>query len=199
MRLVVAITGASGVIYGVRFLEACREHDISTELIVSEKAEILLQEELGKSRGEVEALADVAYRPDDVRAPIASGSQVRDGMVIVPCSMGTLGKIAGGIADNLIVRAADVYLKQRRPLVLVIRESPLSLVHLSNMERVACAGAVILPAAPAFYHKPSKISELVDFVVGKIFDVLGVEHELYSRWGDQTSRAPVKRGEPYRV
>ena len=181
-RLIVAITGASGVIYGVRFLEVCRELKIETDLVISKTAELLLHSELDKTRAEVEKLASSSYSPDDLQAPIASGSQARDAMVVIPCSMGTLAKIANGIADNLIVRAADVCLKQHKPLVLVIRETPLNLIHVSNMERLMRAGAVILPASPAFYHRPAQIRDLVDFVVGRVLDVLGVEHSLYSRW-----------------
>ena len=181
-RLVVAITGASGVIYGVRFLEVCRELKIETDLVISKTAELLLHSELDKTRAEVEKLASSSYSPDDLQAPIASGSQARDAMVVIPCSMGTLAKIANGIADNLIVRAADVCLKQHKLLVLVIRETPLNLIHVSNMERLMRAGAVILPASPAFYHRPAQIRDLVDFVVGRVLDVLGVEHSLYSRW-----------------
>lgn len=169
----------------MRFLEVCRELGLSTEVVISETAEMLLKNELGITRAEVERLAESSYRPDDMGAPIASGSQVRDGMVIVPCSTGTLGRIASGTSDNLIVRAADVFLKQRKPLVLVVRETPLSLIHLANMERLTRAGAVILPAAPAFYHKPKEIRDLIDFVIGKILDVLGVEHRLYSRWTEE--------------
>ncbi len=181
-RLIVAITGASGVIYGVRFLEVCRELKIETDLVVSKTAESLLDIELAKTRAELEKLAYLSYPPDDFQAPIASGSQARDAMVVIPCSMGTLAKIANGIADNLIVRAADVCLKQRKPLVLVIRETPLNLIHVINMERLIRAGAVIVPASPAFYHKPKQIRDLVDFVVGRVLDVLGVEHSLYSKW-----------------
>ncbi len=181
-RLIVAITGASGVIYGVRFLEVCRELKIETDLVVSKTAESLLDIELAKTRAELEKLAYSSYPPDDFQAPIASGSQARDAMVVIPCSMGTLAKIANGIADNLIVRAADVCLKQRKPLVLVIRETPLNLIHVINMERLIRAGAVIVPASPAFYHKPKQIRDLIDFVVGRVLDVLGVKHSLYSKW-----------------
>lgn len=182
MRLVVAITGSSGVVYGVRLLEACKKLGIETELIISKAAETLLKLELGKSSEELQKLAARSYPQDDMTAPIASGSYRVDGMVVVPCSMKTLGAVANGIADNLITRAADVTLKQNRPLVLVPRETPLNLIHLENMAKLKRAGATILPAAPAYYHKPEKISDLVDFIVGRILEMFGVEHELYRRW-----------------
>lgn len=182
MRLVVAITGSSGVIYGVRLLEACKKLGVETELIISKAAETLIELELGKSAKELQKLAMRSYPPDDLTAPLASGSYQVDGMVIVPCSMKTLGAIANGIADNLITRAADVTLKQNRPLVLVPRETPLNLIHLENMAKLKRAGATILPAMPAFYHKPKEIIDLADFIVGRIFEMFGVEHELYRKW-----------------
>jgi len=182
MHLIVAITGCSGVIYGVRLLEACRKLGIKTDLIVSQAAEKLLKLELGKTIKDIRKLATRNYSQDDLEAPLASGSVKTDGMVIAPCSMKTLGAIASGIADNLITRAADVTLKEGRPLVLVPRETPLNLIHLENMVKLKLAGATILPAVPGFYHKPKEISELIDFIVGRILDVLGVEHKLYRRW-----------------
>jgi 4-hydroxy-3-polyprenylbenzoate decarboxylase len=183
MRLIVGITGASGVIYGVRFLEACRKLGVETDLVISRTAELLLKHELGKSRADIETLASESHAPDDLMAPIASGSRARDGMVIIPCSMSTLGKIASGIADNLITRAAGVILKHRKPLVLVPRETPLTSIHLENMLRLHRAGAVILPASPAFYHRPKSIPALVDYVVGRTLELFGIEHELYEPWG----------------
>jgi len=182
MRLVVAITGASGVIYGVRFLEVCRKLGIETDVVITKDAENLLNLELGKSVEEVKRLGTRSYRPDELTAPIASGSHRVDGMVIVPCSMKTLGAVANGIASNLVNRAADVALKQNRPLVLVPRETPLNLIHLENMERLKRAGATILPASPAFYQKPESISDLVDFIVGRILEMFGIKHDLYRRW-----------------
>lgn len=182
VRLVAAITGSSGVVYGVRLLEVCQELGIDTELIVSKSAETILGLELGKKVDELEKLASVVYSPDDMTAPIASGSYKTDGMVIAPCSMKTLGAIASGISDNLITRAADVTLKQERKLVLVPRETPLNLIHLENMAKLKRAGATILPASPAFYTKPKEISDLIDFIVGRILEMFEVEHELYRRW-----------------
>ncbi|MCJ7720273.1 MAG: UbiX family flavin prenyltransferase [Candidatus Hadarchaeum sp.] len=182
MHLVIAITGCSGVVYGVRLLEACRKLGSETDLIVSQAAEKLLELELGKTIKDIRKLATRNYSQDDLAAPLASGSVKTDGMVIAPCSMKTLGAIASGIADNLITRAADVTLKEGRPLVLVPRETPLNLIHLENMVKLKRAGATILPAMPGFYYKPKEISELIDFIVGRILDVLGVEHKLYRRW-----------------
>lgn len=170
------------MVYGKRFLEICRELGIETELVISKTAERILEHELGEGREILIRLAGRTYPPDDMGAPPASGSYELDGMVIIPCSMGTLGKIASGTADDLISRAADVCLKQGRPLVLVTRETPLSLIHLENMVRVCRAGGTILPACPAFYHTPTDISSLVDFVIGKVLDVLGIKHSLYRRW-----------------
>ena len=182
MRLVIAITGCSGVIYGVRLLEVCSQLGIEIDLIVSQAADYLLKNETGKSAEDLRKLATRSYSPADLTAPLASGSVPTDGMVIVPCSMKTLGAIASGYAADLITRAADVALKQNRPLLLVPRETPLNLIHLENMVKLRRAGATILPAMPAFYHKPKDTAGLVDFIVGKILDVLKVEHQLYQRW-----------------
>lgn len=167
----------------MRFLEVCRELGLETDLILSEAGKEILRMETGREPGEVERLATRSYREDELTSPLSSGSYPVDGMVIVPCSMKTLACVANGVAGNLITRAADVMLKQGKPLVLVPRETPLSLIHLENLLKVKRAGAVVLPACPAFYHGPRDLSDLVDFVVGKILDVLGVEHHLYRRWG----------------
>ncbi len=182
MHLVVAITGSSGVVYGMRLLEVCKQTGIKTDLIISQAAETILKLELGKTVDELRKLATQSYSPDDLAAPPASGSYPVDGMTIVPCSMKTLGAIASGVSADLIARAADVMLKEGRPLVLVPRETPLNLIHLENMAKLRRAGATILPAMPAFYHKPKAIPDLVDFIVGRILDVFGVEHQLYQRW-----------------
>jgi len=182
MRLIVAITGCSGVVYGVRLLEVCRQLGIEIDLIVSRAAEEIIKFELEKDADDIRKLATRSYSPDDLAAPLASGSVRTDGMVIMPCSMKTLGAIASGVAADLIARAADVALKQGRPLVLVPRETPLNLIHLENMARLNRAGTTILPAMPAYYHKPKAISDLVDFMVGKVLDALNIEHALYRRW-----------------
>ena len=181
-RFVVAISGASGAIYGVRLLRALQEAKAEVHLTISPAAEINLKLETGMHANELSKLATHTYSADDLSAPIASGSFLVDGMVIAPCSSKTLAAIANGYADNLISRAADVNLKERRTLVLVPRETPLNQIHLKNMLTLARAGAVILPASPGFYHAPKTIDDLVDHVVGKILDTLQIEHELFKRW-----------------
>nr|WP_243666806.1 UbiX family flavin prenyltransferase [Vulcanisaeta sp. JCM 16159] len=183
-RIVVGITGASGVIYGVRFLEMIRRYakDSEVYLVMSNTAVEILRHEVGLDKESISKLANRVYNEDELGAPIASGSFKHDGMVIIPCSMKTLASIAHGITDNLITRAADVALKERRKLILVIRETPLNLVHIKNMELVTLAGAIVMPAAPAFYNKPRTIDDLVNFVVGRVLDLLGIENDLYRRW-----------------
>jgi 4-hydroxy-3-polyprenylbenzoate decarboxylase len=194
---IVAITGASGVIYGVRLVEVLAEQKIPVELIVSDTAKIVMKEELG-SEDITEILrlrlpagkpaqddADRLIRPHhfhDFTAPIASGSYPTAGMVIIPCSMGTLGAVASGLSQNLIHRAADCTIKEGRKLILVPRETPLSAIHLENMLKLARLGVKIVPPMPAFYSAQEKISDLVDFVVGKVLDQMGVPHALYPRW-----------------
>jgi len=185
MRLIVAITGASGAPYSLRLLEACKKLGVETELVMSKNSNMLLELELGKNPKNMQKLATRSYQPDDLAAPPSSGSYRTDGMVIIPCSMKTLGEIANGISHDLITRAADVTLKQNRTLVLVPRETPLNLIHLENMVRLKQAGAVILPAAPAFYTKPQKISDMVDFIVGRALEMFGIDHSLYPRWGSR--------------
>lgn len=185
-RFVVAISGASGAIYGVHLLRALKEAKAEVHLTMSPAAEINLKLETGIDPSKLKKLATRAYPVNDLSAPIASGSFLVDGMVIVPCSSRTLAAIANGYSDNLISRAADVNLKERRTLVLVPRETPLNQIHLKNMLTLARAGAVILPASPGFYHAPKTIDDLVDHVVGKILDILRVEHHLFKRWSGPT-------------
>jgi len=182
MRLIVAITGASGVVYGKRLLKILREKNVETHLIISKAAEKVIEHELEMTKGDMEKLAEHTYDVDDWSAPVASGSFKTDGMVIIPCSMKTLAGIAHGYSDNLVLRAADVTLKEKRRLILVPRETPLNVVHLRNMLALAEQGVVIVPAMPAYYHKPKDINDLVDFVIGKVLDLLGMEHKLYKRW-----------------
>ncbi len=159
-----------------------REKNVETHLIISKAAEKVIKHELGMTKEDVEKLADHFYNVDDWSAPIVSGSFKTDGMIIIPCSMKTLAGIAHGYSDNLVLRAADVTLKEKRRLILVPRETPLNIVHLRNMLALAEQGAVIVPAMPAYYHKPKDIDDLVDFVVGKVLDLLEMEHTLYKRW-----------------
>lgn len=182
MRLIVAITGASGAIYGRRLLEVLHQKGVKTHLIVSRAAEKVIEQELGMGKKSLVKLAAHVYDVDDLGAPFMSGSFQTDGMVIIPCTMKTLAGIASGYSDNLILRAADVTLKEGRKLVVVPRETPLSIVHLQNMLKVARLGVIVIPAMPAFYHKPKSIEGLVDFVVGKVLDYLGIKHQLFKRW-----------------
>jgi len=182
MRLVVAITGASGVVYGKRLLELLRSKNIETHLIISQAAEKIIEHELDMAKKTLENLANYVYEVNDWNSPIVSGSFKTDGMVIAPCSMKTLAGIANGYSDNVILRAADVTLKEKRKLILVPRETPLNVIHLRNMLDLAKQGVLIVPAMPAYYHKPKSIEALVDYVVGKILDLLGIKHTLYKRW-----------------
>ncbi len=182
MRYVVGVTGASGAQYAYALLRALEGHDV--DLVISEDAKKVIAHELDVPVKGFEKLASATYANDDTTAPPSSGSYRIDAMVVVPCSMGTLGKIAWGISDNLITRAAAVCLKERRKLVLVPRETPLAATHLENMHRLSNQGAVILPAMPGFYHGPKTVEDLVNFVVGKVLDQLGIEHRLFKRWGE---------------
>jgi 4-hydroxy-3-polyprenylbenzoate decarboxylase len=182
MKLIVALTGASGVIYGKRLLEVLKEKNIEVHLIISNNCEKIIEHELQMKREDFEKLAYRIYKEDDLLAPITSGSTKIDGMIIIPCSMKTLAGIACGYSENLILRAADVILKEKRKLIIVPRETPLNPIHLENMLKLARIGAIILPASPAFYHKPEKINDLVDFIIGKILDIMEIEHNLFKRW-----------------
>jgi 4-hydroxy-3-polyprenylbenzoate decarboxylase len=182
VRIIVGLSGASGAIYGIRALEALKEARMETHLVVTPTAAQTIALETGRTVRDIELLASKTYRIDDMTSRIASGSFRSDGMVVIPCSMKTLGGISSGYANNLLLRAADVTMKERRPLILVVRETPLSVIHLENMLSAARAGAVVLPAMPAFYGMPKTIDDLVDHVVGKVFDALRLEHRLYRRW-----------------
>jgi len=182
-RFVVAISGASGAVYGVRLLNLLRDLDgVQTHLVVSDAGWLNVAQELKDSRAEVEALADVFYPVHDVGATIASGSFQCDGMVVAPCSMRTLAAIAHGLSDNLITRAADVMLKERRRLILMTRETPLNLAHLRNMTAVTEMGGIIFPPVPAFYQRPQTLTELVDHTVSRVLDLLGVAQPDAPRW-----------------
>lgn len=192
-RLVVAITGASGSIYAVRFLEAVLPYYDRIYLTITENAGTVIRTELGlgdpgddtnaeflvgKNDGKIQV-----FPPSDLTAPPSSGSVRHDGMVIIPCSMGTAGRIASGVSNDLVTRAADVCLKERRPLVMVVRETPLNLIHLRNLTALAEAGATILPASPAFYNQPTTIDELVATVVARAMQQIGIKQEITPEWG----------------
>ncbi|UCE29352.1 MAG: UbiX family flavin prenyltransferase [Candidatus Bathyarchaeota archaeon] len=182
MRLVVAITGASGVIYGERLLQVLQSKNVETHLIISKAAEKVIEHELETSMNDLKRLANHVYDMDDWSAPMVSGSFKSDGMVIIPCSMKTLAGIVHGYSDNIILRTADVTLKEERRLIIVPRETPLSTIHLRNMLKLAEQNVTIIPAMPAYYHKPQGIDDLVNFVVGKVLDRLEIEHSLVKRW-----------------
>jgi 4-hydroxy-3-polyprenylbenzoate decarboxylase len=180
--LIVGITGASGAVYGVRLLEVLRDAAVETHLVMTDTAKRVALLETGREPEEIEALSSVCYSDRDLEAPIASGSFQTMGMVVVPCSIKSLSAIAHCFSETLLVRAADVALKERHRLVLVIRETPLHLGHLRLMTTVTEYGAVVLPPTPGFYHIPQKLEDIVDHTVGKILDQFGVEHTLYKRW-----------------
>ena len=182
-RLIVAITGASGARYGVRLLELLRATEgIETHLMISDAAALNLHHELDVKRKDIEALADNVHSVRDIGACVASGSFRADGMVIAPCSMKTLAAVAHGICDNLITRAADVTLKERRRLVLLVRETPFNLAHLRNMTAVTEMGGIIFPPLPALYQRPQSIDEMIDHTVGRVMDMLGLEQSLAPEW-----------------
>lgn len=183
MKVIVGMTGATGAIYGFRLLEKLNEHGVETATIASRYAIEILMMENGKCLEDLKRFGEV-YDNSDLMAPMASGSYRFDAMVIAPCTMKTLAEVANGIASSLISRVADVALKERRKLILVTRETPLSLIHIRNMAKATSAGAVVLPASPGFYHKPKSIIDLVDYVVGKALDQLGVDNNLFPRWGE---------------
>jgi 4-hydroxy-3-polyprenylbenzoate decarboxylase len=192
LPLVVAITGASGVIYGVEMLRALKTLGQETHLIVSEAAGLNLAIETDCDLDYVKGLANVVYKNKDVGAAVASGSFRTRGMIVAPCSVKTLSAIANSFTYNLIVRAADVTLKERRPLVLMVRETPLHKGHLELMVRAADCGAVILPPMPAFYHKPESIMDIIHQSIGKALDQVGIEHNLFKRWAGHGSKEQSK-------
>ena len=187
-RLIVAITGASGAVYGVRLLQLLREvPGMRTHLVVTPAGWMNIEHEMSLPRRDVEVLADTVHAVRDVGASIASGSFQTDGMVVAPCSMRTLGSIAHGLSDNLVTRAADVALKERRRLVLMVRETPLNLAHLRNMTAVTEMGGMIFPPVPAFYNAPQTVQDLVDHTVGRVLDVLGIEQSVSPAWPGLTA------------
>jgi 4-hydroxy-3-polyprenylbenzoate decarboxylase len=183
MLLIIGITGASGAIYGIRLLEVLAANkDVETHLIISPAGEEIIRHETDWTLEQVRALADFCYDIDDIGSRLSSGSFKRDGMVIAPCSMKTLSALANSYADNLIARAADIALKERKRLVLLARETPLHLGYLRNMVKLTEMGAIIFPPVPAFYHKPQKIQDLIDYTTGRILDIFDIEHDLFTRW-----------------
>lgn len=176
MKLILAITGASGIQYGTRLLEHLKAHKQEVKVIISEGAKKV-------ANAENQALPSPDYQEFDFTAPCASGSNPPDALIICPCSLKTLGEIANGVGSNLISRTAEVCLKERKKLILVIRETPYSLITIRNMESITLAGGIILPASPGFYHQPKTIQDLIDFISGKIFDQLQIKHNLFRKWG----------------
>jgi 4-hydroxy-3-polyprenylbenzoate decarboxylase len=197
-RITLALTGASGMAYGLRLLECLLRGGHQVDLLISQAARVVARQELDiqlpAGTGEIAAMLDARYAGHSGRlavygkeewfAPAASGSNPAAAMVVCPCTMGTLAAIAQGLADNLIERAADVMLKEKRPLILVPRETPFSLIHLRNMTALAEAGATILPANPGFYHRPERVEQVVDFIVARVLDHLAIPHNLMPRWGE---------------
>jgi len=193
-RLVVGISGASGVVYGLRVLEAAAELGVDTHLVLSKAAVLTLKQETGLDPAVVLAKASAAYRQNDIGAAISSGSFRTLGMIIAPCSVRTLSEIASGVTSTLLTRAADVTLKERRPLVLMVRETPFHLGHLRSMVKVTEMGAIVAPPLPAFYSKPASIAEMVDQSVGRALDLFGLEWSAVKRWGQDVG--PIGEGGP---
>lgn len=194
-RIIVAISGASGAVYGVRLLQVLREWaNVQTHLTVSDAGLLNLQQELDLGRSDIEALADVVYPVHDVGAAIASGSFQCDAMVVAPCSMRTLAAVAHGLSDNLITRAADVMLKERRRLILMVRETPLNLAHLRNMTSVTEMGGIIFPPVPGFYHRPQTLADMIDHTVSRVLDLLGLPQVNAPRWNGLKAAAPTVSG-----
>ncbi|MBQ9931822.1 MAG: UbiX family flavin prenyltransferase [Firmicutes bacterium] len=182
MKVAIGISGASGAIYGVRLLEELKKLGVETHLVISKWGEYTIAYETGRTVEEVRALASFSYEEGDMAAKISSGSFPLDAMVIAPCSMKTLAGIANGFSDELIIRAADVCLKEQRKLILLARETPLSAIHLENMLKVARAGALVMPPVPSFYNRPASIDEMVNHTIGRVLDQLGLDSPLVKRW-----------------
>jgi 4-hydroxy-3-polyprenylbenzoate decarboxylase len=191
-RLIVGITGASGAIYGVRLLQLLRPTKIETHLVMSRSAKITMTQEMDLGLTDVSALADVVHQVDNVGASISSGSFKTMGMVIAPCSMRSLAEIASGVTSSLLTRAADVVLKERRRLVLVVREAPLHLGHLRSMTAATEMGAIVYPPVPAFYARPQSIEQMVDHTLGRVLDLFDIESNAVNRWGGLNS---IKNGD----
>lgn len=183
MVIIIGITGATGAIYGIRLLEVLAPmKDIETHLVISEAGKKTITHEIHQPINNIRKLASCSYDIDEIEAPVSSGSFLWDGMVVAPCTIKTMSALANSYSENLLVRAGDVTLKEHRKLVLLVRETPLHLGHLRNMARLSEMGAIIMPPVPAFYHQPQTIQDIVDHTVGKILDVFGIKHNLFSRW-----------------
>ncbi len=183
MVLIIGITGATGVIYGIKLLEVlAATKDVETHLVVSDAGAVNIRHETDWKLEDIEALADYHYDINDIGACLASGSFKRDGMIVAPCSIKTLSALANSYTENLLIRAGDVTLKERKKLVLLVRETPLHIGHIKNMERLSEMGAIIMPPVPAFYHRPKTIQDIIDHTVGKVLDILDIEHNLFERW-----------------
>ncbi|MDP2917474.1 MAG: UbiX family flavin prenyltransferase [Dehalococcoidia bacterium] len=183
MVLVIGITGATGCIYGIRLLEVLSTmSDIETHLVISEAGELTIKHETDRCVADIRKLASHSYDIADVGARISSGSFQREGMIIAPCTVKTMSALAGSYNENLIIRAGDVTLKERKKLLLLFRETPLHIGHIRNLERLTEMGAIIMPPVPAFYHKPKTIQDIVDHTVGKMLDMFGIKHNLFQRW-----------------
>lgn len=188
-RIVVGISGASGVIYGARLLEVLKDTEYETHLIISESGKLNFEIETQYKAADIESMADRVWEHNNMAASLASGSFITEGMVVIPCTIKTLSGIANSYNENLIVRAADVTLKEKRKLVLVVRETPLHKGHLRLMTMAADMGAHILPPVPSFYHQPKSIEDIIDQTIGKIFDYIGIQHDLFKRWGDNNLKS----------
>ncbi|MGA9170827.1 MAG: UbiX family flavin prenyltransferase [Nitrososphaeraceae archaeon] len=192
MRLIVAITGGSGVIYGIKMLEILKNLELESHLVISKWGDRNIKIETDKTIEYVKSLATKCHDNDNMAAAISSGSFKTDGMAIVPCSMKTLSSIASGYDDNLISRSAGVCIKESRRLVIVPRETPLSKIHLGNMIKLVEIGVIILPAMPGFYHRPKSIDDLITHIVGKILDQFGIKHNIFRRWGEADNSSDGK-------
>ena len=183
MVLIIGITGASGAIYGVRLLEVLSsKKDVETHLVVSQAGEINIRNETDYKLEYIKSLASFCYDNNDITARLASGSFKRDGMIVAPCTVKTLSALSNSFTHNLLTRAGDVTLKERKKLVLLVRETPLHLGHLKNMEGLTEMGAIIMPPIPAFYHRPKTIEDIIDHTIGRILDIFDIEHNLFERW-----------------
>ena len=193
-RIVIGISGASGVIYGVRMLEMLKETDFETHLIISSSGRLNIEIETRYKLADVEDMADFVYNHKDMAASLSSGSFLTEGMVVIPCTIRSLSGIANSYNENLLVRAADVTLKEKRKLVLVVRETPLHIGHLRLMTLAAEMGAHLLPPVPSFYHRPKTIEDIIDQTIGKVFDYFGIEHDLFKRWGEAGKDPKIRDG-----